>query len=125
MFSFTCGRYEICDETGVGNTSMCPPCETNCRHYKLKDSCTQSSVAYLFDNYATIPFAIFMSFWGEIQKTEIWIMYKGFFIMFGLVCTFTATMFLELWKRKQAVIAWEWDLAGTNIQFPNSFQISF
>ena len=24
----------------------------------------------------------------------------------------TATMFLELWKRKQAVIAWEWDLAG-------------
>ena len=23
---------------------------------------------------------------------------------------FAATMFLEIWRRKQAVVAWEWDL---------------
>lgn len=25
----------------------------------------------------------------------------------------TATTFLELWKRKQSVLVWEWDLQGT------------
>lgn len=26
---------------------------------------------------------------------------------------FLATTFLELWKRKQSVLVWEWDLQGT------------
>lgn len=27
--------------------------------------------------------------------------------------TFSATTFLELWKRKQAILIWEWDLQNT------------
>lgn len=48
------------------------------------ESCLFAQMTYLFDNPSTVFFAIFMSFW--------------------------ATSFLELWKRKQAVTTWEWDL---------------
>ncbi|XP_024081221.1 anoctamin-4 isoform X2 [Cimex lectularius] len=78
---------EICDETGPGNITLCPLCDKVCRYQRLVDSCVFSKITYLFDNPATVFFAIFMSFW--------------------------ATTFLELWKRKQAVIAWEWDLQYT------------
>ena len=44
----------------------------------MKDSCLLSQLTYFFDNNATIFFAVFMSFW--------------------------ATMFLELWKRKQSIL---------------------
>ena len=62
---------------------MCPVCDKFCEYWKLKDSCILSQLTYFFDNEATIFFAVFMSFW--------------------------ATMFLELWKRKQAILQWEWD----------------
>ncbi|XP_039298885.1 anoctamin-4 isoform X1 [Nilaparvata lugens] len=75
---------EICDMSVAGNITLCPLCDKVCNYQKLGDSCVFAKVTYLFDNRATVFFAIFMSFW--------------------------ATMFLELWKRKQAVIAWEWDL---------------
>ncbi|CAG0886851.1 unnamed protein product [Darwinula stevensoni] len=77
---------DICDENGPGNFTMCPLCDKACRHWKLKDSCTFSKFTFLFDNPATVFFSIFMAFW--------------------------ATMFLELWKRKQSIVAWEWDLDG-------------
>ncbi|GFV23497.1 uncharacterized protein TNCV_4782081 [Trichonephila clavipes] len=44
-----------------------------------------SRIVHLFDNAATVGFAVFMSLW--------------------------ATMFMEFWKRKQATLAWEWNLA--------------
>ncbi|XP_059479818.1 anoctamin-4-like [Neocloeon triangulifer] len=75
---------EICDPKGAGNITLCPLCDKACQFQQLKDSCFFAKVTYLFDNPATVFFAIFMSFW--------------------------ATTFLELWKRRQAVIAWEWDL---------------
>ena len=75
---------DICAATGSGNLTMCPVCDTYCTYWKLKDSCLLAQLTYFFDNNATIFFAIFMSFW--------------------------ATMFLELWKRKQAILQWEWDL---------------
>ncbi|CAH1390645.1 unnamed protein product [Nezara viridula] len=78
---------EICDKNGPGNITLCPLCDKVCEYQQLSASCLFSRITYLFDNPATVFFAIFMSFW--------------------------ATTFLELWKRRQAVIAWEWDLQYT------------
>lgn len=75
---------EICDYEGVGNTTLCPLCDKACSYQKLHESCLFAKMTYLFDNPSTVFFAIFMSFW--------------------------ATTFLELWKRKQSVTTWEWDL---------------
>ncbi|XP_041971203.1 anoctamin-4 isoform X2 [Aricia agestis] len=77
---------EICDASGPGNTTLCPLCDKACQYQQLSDSCLFAKLTYLFDNPATVFFAIFMSFW--------------------------ATTFLELWKRKQSVLRWEWDLAS-------------
>ncbi|KAL7039822.1 hypothetical protein ACKWTF_000129 [Chironomus riparius] len=77
---------EMCDEFGVGRTILCPLCDKACSYQILHDSCLYAQITYLFDNPATVFFAIFMSLW--------------------------ATTFLELWKRKQSIIIWEWDLQG-------------
>ena len=45
---------------------MCPLCNDVCAYWKLGESCVYSKVSYLFDNYATCFFAIFMSIWGKI-----------------------------------------------------------
>ncbi|KAJ2943398.1 hypothetical protein O0L34_g12207 [Tuta absoluta] len=79
---------EICDMSGPGNTTLCPLCDKACQYQLLSDSCLFAKLTYLFDNPATVFFAIFMSFW--------------------------ATTFLELWKRKMSVLCWEWDLGGTD-----------
>ncbi|XP_054720857.1 anoctamin-5-like [Uloborus diversus] len=76
---------EICDENGAGSFDMCPQCDRKCDYWKLKEGCVFSKIVHLFDNSATVGFAVFMSLW--------------------------ATMFMELWKRKQATLAWEWNLA--------------
>ncbi|CAB0010579.1 unnamed protein product [Nesidiocoris tenuis] len=78
---------EICNSSGPGSIVLCPMCDKVCQYTHLNESCLFAKVTYLFDNPATVFFAIFMSFW--------------------------ATTFLELWKRRQAVIAWEWDLQYT------------
>ena len=75
---------DICDAVGSGNTTMCPQCDVYCDYWKLSDSCFLSKVTYLFDNLATIAFSIFMIIW--------------------------AASFLELWKRQQSILKWEWDL---------------
>ncbi|XP_053954461.1 anoctamin-5 [Anastrepha ludens] len=75
---------EICNQFGTGNITLCPLCDKACSYQNLYESCLFSRLTYLFDNPSTVFFAIFMSFW--------------------------ATTFLELWKRKQSVIVWEWDL---------------
>ncbi|KAJ8707661.1 hypothetical protein PYW07_011338 [Mythimna separata] len=77
---------EICDENGPGKVTLCPLCDKACKYQSLSDSCVFAKLTYLFDNPATVFFAIFMSFW--------------------------ATTFLALWKRKQSVVRWEWDLGG-------------
>ncbi|KAL1502850.1 hypothetical protein ABEB36_007931 [Hypothenemus hampei] len=82
--------HEICDPNGAGNITLCPLCDKACSYTKLVDSCKFAKLTYLFDNPATVFFAIFMSLW--------------------------ATMFLELWRRKQSVIQWEWDLQGTEME---------
>ncbi|CAH1112019.1 unnamed protein product [Psylliodes chrysocephalus] len=78
---------EICDLNGPGNITLCPMCDKVCKYQKLIESCKFARLTYLFDNPATVFFAIFMSLW--------------------------ATVFLEMWRRKQSVIQWEWDLQDT------------
>ncbi|XP_076372958.1 anoctamin-5-like [Tachypleus tridentatus] len=93
---------EICDEKISGNIIMCPLCNRHCGFWHLKDMCIYSKilnkksnaerplvakmVIHIFDNSATVSFAVLMSFWASI--------------------------FIALWKRKQAQIAWEWNLSG-------------
>ncbi|XP_036366055.1 anoctamin-4 isoform X3 [Octopus sinensis] len=72
---------EICQST---NITMCPLCDHRCPYWNLSEACSHSRVSAIVDNGATVFFAIFMSFWG--------------------------TLFLEFWKRKQAVIQWKWNL---------------
>ena len=79
---------EIC---GNGNATsnesviICPECDKYCGYGELQNSCILSRVTYLFDNHSTVFFSIFMTIW--------------------------ATTFLEMWKRRQAILKWEWDLS--------------
>nr|XP_022287592.1 anoctamin-4-like isoform X1 [Crassostrea virginica] len=76
---------EICDNATIGNYTMCPMCDQRCSYWRLSDSCMYSRATYLFDNHATVAFAIVMALW--------------------------ASFFHEFWKRKQAEIEYEWDVA--------------
>eukprot|EP00794_Sanderia_malayensis_P012691 gene12691-13993_t len=77
---------EICKPKSTATFPMCPRCNIRCPYWSLKESCIYSKVAYVLDNPFTVIFAIFMSFW--------------------------ATCFLEIWKRKQAELSYDWDLIG-------------
>nr|XP_033809059.1 anoctamin-4 isoform X3 [Geotrypetes seraphini] len=72
---------EVCEATHI---IMCPLCDKYCPFMRLSDSCVYAKVTHLFDNGATVFFAVFMAVW--------------------------ATVFLEFWKRRRAVIAYDWDL---------------
>ncbi|CAG05526.1 unnamed protein product [Tetraodon nigroviridis] len=75
---------EICSEAIGGNIVMCPLCDKKCGYWKLSSTCNSSWQSHLFDNVATVFFAIFMGIW--------------------------VTLFLEFWKRRQARLEYEWDL---------------
>ncbi|KAF2978975.1 hypothetical protein EK904_006647, partial [Melospiza melodia maxima] len=75
---------EICE---ANETIMCPMCERNCTLQKLNESCIYAKVTHLFDNGGTVFFAIFMAIWDT-----------------------SATVFLEFWKRRRAVLTYDWDL---------------
>ncbi|XP_078271613.1 anoctamin-3 isoform X2 [Rhinoraja longicauda] len=72
---------EICE---ANDTLMCPMCERNCSYWMLSESCAYAKMTHLFDNGGTVFFAIFMALW--------------------------ATVFLEFWKRRRAVLTYNWDL---------------
>lgn len=75
---------EICDENIGGDIIMCPLCDKKCGYWKLNSTCNSTWQSHLFDNTATVFFAIFMGIW--------------------------VTLFLEFWKRRQARLKYEWDL---------------
>lgn len=52
---------------------MCPLCDEKigCAYWYLSDVCTYVKIAYLFDHPATVAYAVFVSFWGEIAKNSI------------------------------------------------------
>lgn len=84
---FDVSTKEVCDEGGeLDKIPMCPLCSVNCGFWRMSDSCQYTRVAYLFDNPATVFFAVFMSLW--------------------------ATVYLELWKRYSARITYRWDLSN-------------
>lgn len=60
-----------------------------CDYWDLKETCLQARVTSLFDNGATVAFAVIMSFW--------------------------AALFLEHWKRYSAEITHRWDLTGFDV----------
>lgn len=65
FFVIFCFSKEICDPVGPGNITLCPLCDKACKYQKLIDSCKFARLTYLFDNPATVFFAIFMSLWGK------------------------------------------------------------
>ncbi|XP_051757647.1 anoctamin-1a isoform X2 [Ctenopharyngodon idella] len=75
---------EICDERN--NITMCPMCDRACSYWKLVTACGTARASHLFDNAATVFFAIFMALW--------------------------ATMFMEHWKRRQMRLNYIWDMTG-------------
>ncbi|XP_033740659.1 anoctamin-4-like isoform X4 [Pecten maximus] len=81
---------QICDKSGFGNLTMCPLCDKRCSYWKLYDSCNYSRATYLFDNYATVAFALVMALW--------------------------ASFFQEFWKRKAAELEYEWDVADFELE---------
>ncbi|XP_062973421.1 anoctamin-5 isoform X2 [Elgaria multicarinata webbii] len=75
---------EICNSSIGGEIIMCPLCDRKCDYWRLNSTCESSEYSHLFDNVATLFFAIFMGIW--------------------------VTLFLEFWKRRQARLEYEWDL---------------
>ncbi|XP_066540933.1 anoctamin-1 [Hoplias malabaricus] len=75
---------EMCDKRL--NFTMCPLCDQVCDYWQLSSMCSTARASYLFDNHATVAFAIFMSLW--------------------------AAVFLEHWKRRQRSLQHRWDLTG-------------
>ncbi|KAJ8985729.1 hypothetical protein NQ317_014380 [Molorchus minor] len=73
--------YEICRSEIL----MCPRCHyVHCKYEKLSNSCLHSNLNYIHDNYATMAFAIIISFWS--------------------------TIFIEFWQRKEAVLQIQWNV---------------
>ncbi|XP_023811631.1 anoctamin-1-like [Oryzias latipes] len=68
------------------NITMCPLCDAVCDYWHLSTVCSLARASYLFDNGATVLFAIFMSLW--------------------------AACFLEHWKRRQMCLKHTWDLTS-------------
>lgn len=63
---------------------MCPQCDKTCDYWRLSDTCLLSKITSLFDNSATLAFAIFMCFWS--------------------------VLYLELWNRRSAELSYRWGL---------------
>ncbi|XP_078530113.1 anoctamin-2 [Lissotriton helveticus] len=75
---------EMCDQQNT--YTMCPLCDTSCDYWNLSSACGMARASHLFDNPATVFFAVFMALW--------------------------ATLFLEHWKRLQMRLSYYWDLTG-------------
>ncbi|TRZ00884.1 hypothetical protein DNTS_015618 [Danionella cerebrum] len=59
---------EMCDERL--NFTMCPLCDRVCDYWQLSSICSTARASYLFDNHATVGFAIFMSLWESWTLTS-------------------------------------------------------
>ena len=44
---------------------MCPKCDKRCPYWDYSSVCREVEASYLFDNGATVFFAVFMCLWGE------------------------------------------------------------
>lgn len=64
-----CLSNEVCDTTV--KIKMCPLCDYNCEYWDIQDSCIHSRIAYLFDNYTTVLFTVFMCFWCKYKSMNL------------------------------------------------------
>ncbi|KAI2662224.1 Anoctamin-1 [Labeo rohita] len=103
---------EVCDERN--NITMCPMCDRACSYWKLVTACGTARASHLFDNAATVFFAIFMALWGQQLCSPFM-----FTRMLCCCCTpavvsvhIEATMFMEHWKRRQMRLNYIWDLTS-------------
>lgn len=62
-FNFRLNSGNVCADNG--SHIMCPLCSEVCQYWSLNSTCTLSKFTYVFDNDATIVFAVLMSFWGK------------------------------------------------------------
>ena len=76
---------EIC-LGNMANTTMCPICDESCGLWQLQEACKITKIKHLFDNNFTVIFAVLMSLW--------------------------AVLFLETWKRYSAEVCHRWDVYG-------------
>lgn len=70
---------ETCDDNL--NITMCPLCDGVCDYWRLSTVCSLARASYLFDNGATVLFAIFMSLWGKwgiLMYSDKWLLHKMF-----------------------------------------------
>merc|ERR550519_3241139 len=82
--SFDIPSSEVCGS--MANVIMCPTCDEICSTWLLGETCEIVRAKYMFDNVATIVFAVFMSLWSAV--------------------------FLEVWRRYSAEICHRWDVFG-------------
>ena len=68
-------RNDICDASGE-TFVMCPECDVLCDYGHLNDSCHYARLTYIFDNYATIAVAVFMSAWGLLMLSYFAFFYR-------------------------------------------------
>ena len=54
---------ESCDPNN--NFTMCPKCDKRCPYWDYSSVCREVEASHLFDNGATVFFAVFMCLWGE------------------------------------------------------------
>ncbi|KAJ3619831.1 hypothetical protein MTP99_005485 [Tenebrio molitor] len=80
---------------------MCPRCAFghSCIARPLKMDCYYARISVLFDNPATVFFAVFMSFW--------------------------ATIFMNLWKRLENVLKIRWNVTTSTIQAKTQTRLPF
>ena len=82
---------EICDKKNSQLFYMCPLCDKDCSYWSLTQSCDYAKITHLFDHEGTVFFAVFMSLW--------------------------ATVFLEMWRRREISLAYEWDMLHFEEEF--------
>uniref|UniRef100_A0A8C2X4E2 Anoctamin n=1 Tax=Cyclopterus lumpus TaxID=8103 RepID=A0A8C2X4E2_CYCLU len=80
---------EICDADIGGSIVMCPLCDKKCPFWKLNSTCLSSWTSHCTTTFLYMILQLFASF---------------------LQIYSAVTLFLEIWKRRQARLEYEWDL---------------
>lgn len=60
---------DIC--SGALEIKMCPTCDNWCDYWDLQKTCLYARTTYFFNNWTTVIFAVFMSFWGNLNSSIV------------------------------------------------------
>lgn len=79
---------------------LCPRCiEEDCKYIPVHDACSSAYFVYLLDNISVLTYAALLSIWCKIFH---------YFSIFYFI--YLATIFFEMWKRKNAVLELRWNV---------------